>query len=415
MRGGVPAGAGCHPCSARTQKRGGMAAGAGCTAACGRGPAVGARTDRLPTRDVVRDESGAIAIIVAILLIILLGLTAFVVDFGMAYNNKVQLQISADAAALAAAVELKDRGASCPVVSAADTAAAQGAAASLMAENHPGATQVGLLGVTCTFPGHNGKIVVSWENEATTDTVFGGIYGVDTITPSRRASAAVPEGGGGLRPLALCINELPGVGSVGRVNFDGHNSDGGCDGLSGNWRSTDCPESDNNGNPAYIAAVENGCQDPVVPVPGVPSGSLRQHLLDACPSGPGPGASDDDCLGGNTGQVFGGQISDAWEGLLDVRFTLPVICGPTLCTPVAAQGSGNTGQYPVYRLADVTLCAEHRKNQATSYGASPECAGASSQDGLHKDNWLIIQLNGILGPGDPLDPVLTGGSVLLVE
>lgn len=58
----------------------------------------------LPRR--IRDESGAVAITVAVLLIVMAGLSALVADMGYAYAVRRQLQAAADAAALAGCQEL---------------------------------------------------------------------------------------------------------------------------------------------------------------------------------------------------------------------------------------------------------------------------------------------------------------------
>jgi hypothetical protein len=53
-------------------------------------------------------ETGAVAILIALLLVVLLGVAALVVDLGMLYHSKRQLQTAADAAAIAAAYDLPD-------------------------------------------------------------------------------------------------------------------------------------------------------------------------------------------------------------------------------------------------------------------------------------------------------------------
>lgn len=58
----------------------------------------------------IKDESGQALVIVAASLVLLLGVTAFSVDLGMAYNAKAELQAAADAAALAGAQDLPDAG-----------------------------------------------------------------------------------------------------------------------------------------------------------------------------------------------------------------------------------------------------------------------------------------------------------------
>jgi len=49
-----------------------------------------------------RDQRGAVAIILALLMVVLCIMAAFVLDFGRAYVNKLQAQTAADAAVLAA-------------------------------------------------------------------------------------------------------------------------------------------------------------------------------------------------------------------------------------------------------------------------------------------------------------------------
>jgi len=56
----------------------------------------------------MKDESGQALVIVAASVIVLMGVTAFSVDMGMAYNAKAELQAAADAAALAGAQDLPD-------------------------------------------------------------------------------------------------------------------------------------------------------------------------------------------------------------------------------------------------------------------------------------------------------------------
>lgn len=52
----------------------------------------------------VTDEEGAVAVLVALILVVLLGITAFAIDFGMVYLKKEQLQTAVDAAARAGSI-----------------------------------------------------------------------------------------------------------------------------------------------------------------------------------------------------------------------------------------------------------------------------------------------------------------------
>ena len=53
-----------------------------------------------------KDESGATAVIVAILMVVLVGMIALVIDFGRGYTTKVNMQSACDLAAMAGANEL---------------------------------------------------------------------------------------------------------------------------------------------------------------------------------------------------------------------------------------------------------------------------------------------------------------------
>ncbi len=54
-------------------------------------------------KQLINEQRGAVAIIVAFLMFVLLGFAAFAVDFGYLYGVKNELQNAADAAALAGA------------------------------------------------------------------------------------------------------------------------------------------------------------------------------------------------------------------------------------------------------------------------------------------------------------------------
>ena len=54
----------------------------------------------------LRDDSGVVAVIVAMLLVVFVGFSALVIDMGYWYNVRRQLQTAADAAALAGCQEL---------------------------------------------------------------------------------------------------------------------------------------------------------------------------------------------------------------------------------------------------------------------------------------------------------------------
>ena len=73
-----------------------------------------------------RDESGAILVIVALALVVLVGISALVLDLGLAHIEQRKLQNSADAAALGAAQDLtRLAGTTAPAVTDAQNLAGQ--------------------------------------------------------------------------------------------------------------------------------------------------------------------------------------------------------------------------------------------------------------------------------------------------
>ncbi len=62
-------------------------------------------------RNFSAEETGAVIVIVALLLVVLLSITSFAVDLGVVYYQKSKLQTAMDAAALAAVHEMPDQGA----------------------------------------------------------------------------------------------------------------------------------------------------------------------------------------------------------------------------------------------------------------------------------------------------------------
>lgn len=351
-------------------------------------PSAGCRANR---------QDGAVAVIVAIVLMVLVGMAAFAVDLGIAYNTRQDLQTATDAAALAAAMEFWDN--PCPVT-AADVTAAESAVQPMNSAAVPEAMWSPLQ-VSCVDPGREGQVVVTWSARVSLEAIFLGVVpNADPLQPLATASAVVgfEEDGSDLRPFALCSAELPEFGSAGLIGVTGTGADGGCVGLdpAGIWRTTACPVGE---APAgdYLTALAEGCPSPAVPVATSEQGpaELGAALLSACPpSGP-------DCLGGSDGPAFEGQRADEWDLLVGQRILLPVVCGPPDCDSVATAGVGNNMQYPVYRLADVTICGYSGRLTPDSESLGPPAGCAGGPEGDAGSDWLVIHLHGLHGPDDP--------------
>ncbi len=379
---------------------------------------------RLAGKRLADDEEGAVAIVVALLLSVLLIISAFAVDFGLSYSSSLSLQTAADAASIAAASSYSDEQVSCVGGTLSRTggprslgvmqADAQTAARNIMNENHLDAVESpGAFTVGC----ESGAIVVRWANNAATDAGLGGVIGVNEITAERRSAAALSSPDtvvDGLRPYAVCSGDLPPSipSAIVMIRYPGHVATGSqCPSTSGGWLTLDCPviaDGDNhpdegNGQPALEYATEFGCSNPVSIVPNQDSDTAARHNQMVVACNPPANIPDEDCLGVQTGDVGNKNIWDAWRAILGEEITLPVICGQPPCTPAVSIGTGDTARHPVQRLAGVTVCGFHFGNNSQRHGdtqAGP-CAGADASPGGNKsvDNYILLVFNNIKTAG----------------
>ncbi|MDH4159693.1 MAG: pilus assembly protein [Actinomycetota bacterium] len=165
-----------------------------------------------------RHDDGAIAIIVALLSVVLIGMAAFAIDFGNAYAVKRQLSVAVDASALDAARAVAGAkvgtqpilggGRGCATWSSAQRAAANSAAqataaATNAANDLSGASTVDRVTVTCVG---DSRVEVEVVNSRSLTPIFGGVFGADNYVPARSATAAIVArlGIGGLKPYVAC-------------------------------------------------------------------------------------------------------------------------------------------------------------------------------------------------------------------
>nr|WP_268238409.1 TadE/TadG family type IV pilus assembly protein [Pseudarthrobacter scleromae] len=127
------------------------------------------------------NEDGAASVFVAILLVVLLGVTALVVDVGAAYAEKSQLQNGADAAALAIARDCAEG----------DCGAFEATGSALASGNANDATS----GSTVTFPGEATVRVVAVAREPGSATdgfslFFAQVFGINAANIGAAAEAS---------------------------------------------------------------------------------------------------------------------------------------------------------------------------------------------------------------------------------
>jgi Flp pilus assembly protein TadG len=135
-------------------------------------------------------EDGAVAIVVAVSMVILFGMLAIVIDLGYARSTRLEAQLAADSAALAAAQELSESAgltteqAETIAVAEAEPFVVNNLGITTTAWNScPDCVQVNLAAqnVTITLP-------------AQANSFFSGIYGRQTITVSGRSTATWSSG-----------------------------------------------------------------------------------------------------------------------------------------------------------------------------------------------------------------------------
>jgi Flp pilus assembly protein TadG len=350
---------------------------------------------------------------VALMAVVLFGLAAFAVDFGQAYAAKRQMQNGSDSAALAAAQVYATYPGTCYdlVNNGAARTAAQQAANDFREDNRAGSSaDAGIRPIKpACAPDGSGTLWVTVGSQGDTDAVFAPVIGgSNKITTGRTATAAVevsPNGGDGLRPVAVCAGDLPSgdkvTGIPVRVNAPGNGTaaPNGCPALaSGNWWTLDCPEDRIGGNPTLEAEIKNGCQDPVGIVPGQDPANPAPALLAACPSAP---LHSPDCLSGDPGQMDSGHIEDSWKYLIDNRtqIVLPSFLASTV------RGNGTGAIFPVHKLAGMVVCGYHFGKQTNNHyepKTNPACANSTvgvMADGT-TDNYLVVVFTQIMTSGD---------------
>ena len=388
------------------------------------------------------DERGAVAVTVALMMVVLVGIGAFTIDFGLRYVSARQLQTASDAAALAAAREFvapRFIGQTCATIigDAPARAAAQAKADAIRLENRPGSTS-SPIAVSCNA---DGALDVTVTSSGSTPTVLGPVLGrsadyQDTLPAT--ATVSVPPGASNVRPYAICSKQIPSTLSQTVVKFslpDPSSPDAtSCPTaeIGGNWWTINCPEDGNSNDMGNN--TQYGCDVPLEivrnqPNPTTPT-ALSSFLQNACPT-----ASDStstpppySCLLTDTGNVRGTPIISVWSqfALNNTSIIVPVFCGdPSPCSPAGITNPSGGGNviYPIYRFMALTICGYHWGNGGTSpdsYMSSGVCAnnpnGYVPSTGDANDNYFLAVPTEVITSGSigayrcPLgDPTCDGG------
>lgn len=236
-----------------------------------------------------RNDSGAVAIMVALLSVVLIGVLAFVADFGMAYANQRNLQNGVDAAVLAVGHEVA---LTAPGTADCNAMGVQALNSRTLAEdffrrNAPdsgAALAAGVAGFNAACNA-NDQLVITAKAEQASPAFFGGIFGSDEVSIGEQARAMVGPAGTvvGLRPFAICqamadlVKSNPGQ----LHTFDFDNANLGCGYSPGNWALLDF-NGGNNATTEVSQWIQDGYSGPISVSPPV--------LIDGNPGAPNPGA-----------------------------------------------------------------------------------------------------------------------------
>lgn len=342
-----------------------------------------------------RDDSGAIAILVALLAVVLIGMAAFAVDLGNAYAVKRKLSVGADSAALSAATAaskaLSVGSATCNTgtgqispasLQTSAQAAARAEAVRVMGQNDlSGNATVPSVTLSCTAD----DIRVTVSTAQSVPTFFAGVFGIADTNPvgSATARAFVPASATGLKPIAACTDTVnaryspPSSSRPFLVFMDNNGNPCGIS-SSGNWGILNF---DDQGQ--YNAAPTGPFDDPNCANGGsagcqalwMTTGYYdRVYVPNPSPfvTDPATRAVGRPGLSGSTGQGVGSQFKTALESMPGKVISLPV--AQWVSDPGANARFGITG------IVSVRVCAVRSQN---SYITDPapragECDNAVS-------------------------------------
>jgi Flp pilus assembly protein TadG len=369
------------------------------------------------------DEKGAVAVLVGILAVFLIGLSAFTIDLGSAYVSNRNLQKAADAGALAGAQSLSKVPGSCNSIqsNSVAVAAAKAVAVEVAKKNYPDASWTQTTwDVKCDAASKS--LLVKLGNAGTTPARFAGVFGGQPEVTTGRAATATLEVGPytatRMRPLAMCSTQLT-AGPFVRLDYP-KDAPPSCGNASGAWWTVDCPGASNNSTSQMVVDVRDGCANGVSVVTAQSESQTAQQLTTtleaACLGGATP---DGGCLESNPGNLDSGQVAASWKYLVDnsVPAIFPVFCAPPQCSDSTIEGSGNNATFPVYKLLGAVICGYHFSKNEKYHSTSGECAGlpsdmyAGSDDSGNTVNYLIIKYVQISASGSNIEAECSLGNI----
>ena len=247
------------------------------------------------------DEKGAVAVLVGILAVFLIGLSAFTIDLGSAYVSNRNLQKAADAGALAGAQSLSKVPGTCNSIrsNSAEVAKAKAIAVEVAKRNYPdGVWTETTWQVTCDAASKS--LLVELGDSGTTYTrvrrrVRGTVRGDHGSVGDRHARGGTAHQHAHA-PLAMCSTQLT-AGPFVRLDYP-KDAPPSCGNASGAWWTVDCPGAASNSTSQMVIQVRDGCPNGVSVVSSQSESQTTQQLTTtleaACLGG---ATADGGCLG----------------------------------------------------------------------------------------------------------------------
>ena len=292
-------------------------------------------------------DEGAVVVLVAILMTLILVLAAFALDIGNAYANARQLSVSVDAATLAAASKV---GSAIPYGQACTPALLSNIGANGIAKAEADAvntsnTKTGVsepvdsVTVECAS---DKSVQVSVTNSRTVKTALAGIIGIDEIHPNSAAVARYQRypTAGGLRPWAVCDTTVKAAQLAPNTTFatwlDNKQFGVPCNAdSSGNWGAVDFNGGANS------------------------AGDLASWTLNGYP---GPVTIPDPLLPADPGVSNSATLRAAFESLINQIVLFPSVTG--------LNGNGNNATFGAVGIVTVKICGIRYGNQDYTTGST---------------------------------------------
>jgi hypothetical protein len=291
-----------------------------------------------------RRDDGAVAVLVALLMPLLLVMAAAAVDVSDAWATKRNLSVAADAAALAAAGrigEVAPGGTDCLSKLSADVTAAATSAAQAANQGTAPGSSITVDPPTCVDNGTAIEVHVS--NSKQVESFFLSalkLFGANPqpLQPARQATARLTPATtiSGLRPFAVCLSVVDSAEAHPDQTFvaDLNNKIGICGTTKpGNWGTVDFNGGANGANDLYDWTL-NGYPGAV---------NIPDKNLPADPGMPGPG-----------------KIDGPLDTLLNQVILLPVV---TQYTETNGNGGGNNASFNTVAFVGARVCGYSLNNK----------------------------------------------------